>query len=81
LSVSPAGVQLSAFRRKRAGGYELRLVETEGRRAEASVAVRLPLAKAIETDLLGNRLNEASFRNGQLTVVLEPWKIRTFHLE
>jgi alpha-mannosidase len=81
LSVSPAGVQLSAFRRKRDGGYELRVVEIEGRLAEATVSVRLPVGKATETDLVGNRLGDASFRNGQLAFSLEPWKIRTFHLE
>ena len=81
LSVSPASVQLSAFRRKRDGGYELRVVETEGSRSEATVTVRLPVGKAMETDLVGNRLGEAAFRNGQLAVSLEPWKIRTFHLE
>jgi alpha-mannosidase len=81
LSVSPASVQLSAFRRKRDGGYELRVLETEGRRAEATVTARLPVGKAMETDLVGNRLGDTAFRNGQLTVVLEPWKIRTFHLE
>jgi alpha-mannosidase len=81
LSVSPASAHLSAFRRKRDGGYELRLVETEGLAAEATVAVRLPVAKAVETDLIGNHLGEASFRNGQLKVSLRPWKIRTFHLE
>jgi alpha-mannosidase len=81
LSVSSPSVQLSAFRRKRDGGYELRVVETEGGRAEATVAVRLPLGKAMETDLIGNRLGDAVFRNGQLAVSLEPWKIRTFHLE
>jgi alpha-mannosidase len=81
LSVSPASVQLSAFRRKSGGGYELRVVETEGRRAEASASVRLPVGKAMETDLVGNRLGDAAFRNGQLAVSLEPWKIRTFHLE
>jgi alpha-mannosidase len=81
LSVSPASAHLSAFRRKRDSGYELRLVETEGLAAEATVAVRLPVAKAVETDLIGNHLGEASFRNGQLKVSLRPWKIRTFHLE
>jgi len=81
LIVSPASVQLSAFRRKRDGGYELRLVETEGRRAEATVAVRLPVVKAVETDLIGNRFGDAAFRNGQLKVILEPWKIRTFLLD
>jgi alpha-mannosidase len=81
LSVSSPSVQLSAFRRKRDGGYELRVVETEGGRAEATVAVRLPMGKAMETDLVGNRLGDAVLRNGQLAVSLEPWKICTFHLE
>jgi alpha-mannosidase len=81
LSVSSGTVQLSAFRRKRDGGYELRVVETEGGRAEATVSVRLPVGNAMETDLVGNRLGDAAFRNGQIAVSLEPWKIRTFHLE
>jgi len=81
LSVSPASAHLSAFRTKREGGYELRVAEAEGRRTEATVSIRLPAAKAMETDLIGNKLGEARLRNGQLAVSLEPWKIRTFHLE
>jgi hypothetical protein len=81
LSVAPSTVQLSAFRRKREGGYELRLVETEGRRADAAVAIGLPLAKAVETDLLGNKLADAAIHNGTLAVPVGPWKIRTFLLE
>ncbi len=80
LSVLPSGVQISAFRRRRAGGFELRVVETEGRRAETTVEVRLPVGKAVETDLIGNRLGDAALRNGKLAVSIEPWKIRTFHL-
>jgi alpha-mannosidase len=81
LSVTPAGLQVSAFRKKRGGGTELRVVETEGGRVEGAVTLRLPLDGAMETDLIGNRLGDAAFRNGQLAVSLEPWKIRTFHLE
>jgi alpha-mannosidase len=81
LDVSRPGVQLTAFRRKRDGGYELRLVETEGARGEAIVTARLPLGREMETDLVGNRLGDAAFRNSRLAVSLEPWKIRTFHLE
>jgi alpha-mannosidase len=81
LSVSPSSVQLSAFRRKRDGGYELRVVETEGRHAEATVAIQLPMRKAAETDLLGNRLADARLQRGQLAVSIQPWKLRTFHLE
>jgi alpha-mannosidase len=80
LSVSPGSVQLSAFRRMRDGAYELRIVETEGRRAEATVAMQLPVSKATETDLVGNRLGDAAFREGRLVVVVEPWKIRTYQL-
>lgn len=81
LTVSPGSVQLSAFRSKRGGGYELRVVETEGRRAAATVAIRLPVRKAAETDLLGNKLADVTLQRGQLVVSLEPWKLRTFHLE
>ena len=79
-SVSPAGVQLSAFRRKRGGGYELRIVETEGRGAQATVGIHVPVSGAEETDLLGNRLGEAKLRQGQLAVSLAPWQTRTLHL-
>jgi alpha-mannosidase len=81
LSVSPPGVELTAFRKKPAGGYEMRVVETEGRRADATVAIRLPLSRAILTDLLGNRAADAALRDGRLTAVADPWKVLTFHLE
>jgi hypothetical protein len=81
LRVSPAELALTAFRRKPAGGYELRLVETEGRRADGEVALRLPVSHAAATDLIGSRLGEAGLRNGRLSVAADPWKILTFHLE
>ena len=81
LSASPPGIQFSAFRKKLEGGYELRVVETEGRRTSGSVAIRLPVSRAAETDLLGSRLADARIQNGQLAIVAEPWKILTFHLE
>jgi hypothetical protein len=81
LEVSPPSVQLTAFRRTKDGSFELRVAETEGRRAEATVKVGLPVGKAMETDLVGNRLGDTAFRDGRLTFILEPWKIRTFHFE
>ena len=81
LSVSPPAIELSAFRRKQEGGYELRVVETEGRRTDGSVTIRLPVRRAVRTDLLGNRQADAELRNGRLAIVAEPWKILTFHLE
>jgi len=79
--VSGAGVRFSSFKKKAAGGYELRVVETEGRPARADVAIHLPLKRAVSTDLLGNRLADASLRNEKLETAAEPWKILTFHLD
>ncbi len=81
LGVLPQGLELSAFRRKPAGGYELRIIETEGLHAEGEVSLRLPVSRAAATDLIGNQLAEAKLRNGRLSVAAEPWKILTFHLE
>jgi alpha-mannosidase len=81
LEVQPSTLQLSAFRRTREGSYELRLVETEGRRAEAVVSVHLPVAKAMESDLVGNKRAAAVLQNGQLSLAVEPWKIRNFRLD
>ena len=74
-------MHLSAFRKKPGGGYEPRVVETEGRRTNATVAIRLPLSRAAGTDLLGRRLADVAMRNGQLAIAAEPCKILTFHLE
>jgi alpha-mannosidase len=81
LAVSNPGIQLAAFRKKLEGGYELRVVETEGRRTEASIEVHLPLSRAVQTDLVGNRLASIGVPNGKLAIVADPWKILTFHLE
>jgi hypothetical protein len=81
LSVSPSGLALTALRKKPAGGHELRLVETEGRRADGEVTLRFPVSRAAATDLVGNRLGDAQLRNGRLAVTADPWKILTFHLE
>jgi alpha-mannosidase len=80
-SVTPPGLGLTAFRKKPAGGYELRLVECEGRRTDGDVSLHIPLTRAIATDLAGNRMAEAPLRNGRLSVGADPWKILTFHME
>ena len=81
LNVSGPGIQLAAFRRTLEGGYELRVVETEGRRTEAGIAVHLPISRAAQTDLLGNRLADVGAANGKWTIVADPWKIVTFRLK
>jgi alpha-mannosidase len=75
------GIELSAFRKKAGGGYELRAVETEGRRAEAGIRIDLPLGRAARTDLAGNRLADAALENGRLAISAAPWKILTFRLD
>ena len=79
LSVS-GPIQLAAFR-KIESGYELRVVETEGRHAAASIGIQVPVSRAVQTDFLGNRLADATVRDGRLEVAAAPWKIQTFKLE
>ncbi len=70
IEVSPKSVQLSAFRRKPEKGYELRLVEAEGRQADARVEIVLPEGtvkdpgprSAVETDLLGNKVADVAYK-------------------
>ena len=81
LDGAATGLEVAAFRKMPEGGYELRAVETEGRAARADVGLHLPLKRAVRTDLLGNRLADASLRGGKLEISAEPWKILTFRLE
>ena len=83
LELGPGGgPMLSAFRKRAGGGYELRLVET-GRppRRRGGGGDNLPLSKAVETDLMGNKLADAVLEQKHLKLALDPWKIRTFRLE
>ncbi|MGD0782188.1 MAG: hypothetical protein ABSA30_04920 [Candidatus Aminicenantales bacterium] len=81
LSATSNGLEITAFRKIPDGGYELRAVETEGRSARAEASVHLPLRRAIRTDLLGNPLGDAAWRDGTLEISAEPWKILTFRLD
>jgi hypothetical protein len=78
--VVPETVMLSAFRKKTSPGLELRVVETEGQAADASVGVGLPLAGAVETNLRGRKVGEVTRRENKLSFRVDPWKIRTFEL-
>jgi alpha-mannosidase len=80
LEVDPVGVQLSALRRKADGSVEVRVVEMEGRRQEATLTLGFPGATAEETNLLGGKLANALLKNGVIRTSLEPWKIRTLTL-
>jgi alpha-mannosidase len=77
---APENVMLSAFRKKTAPGLELRVIETEGKSAEASVEIGLPVVGAVETDLRGRKTGDVARREGKLTFPIAPWKIRTFEI-
>jgi alpha-mannosidase len=81
LGIAGRGFELTAFRKKAVGGYELRVAETEGRGAEGGVRIDLPLRGAARTDLVGNRLGDATLENGRLAVSAAAWKILTYRLE
>ena len=80
LRVTPDTAMLSAFRKKTSAGFELRVVETEGKAADASVEIALPFAGAVETNLVGRKIGEVSRRGNKLTFPIGPWKIRTFEV-
>jgi alpha-mannosidase len=81
MGVEGEGLEVTAFRRMPAGGYELRAVETEGRACSARVGLRLPLKNAAAIDLLGNRIGPAALVDGRLAIAAAPWKILTYRLD
>jgi len=78
LSVSAPGAQVLAFRPKPGGGYEFRVVETEGLVHDVRASFGLHLTTASETDLLGRPLAKAAMKDSVLSFKLRPWKIMTF---
>ena len=80
LEVVPAGVQLSALRRKTDGSVELRVVEVEGRQHQAALTLGFPMAAAAETNLLGSKVADVPFKDGAIRTTVQPWKLRTFTL-
>jgi hypothetical protein len=74
------GVQLSALRRKNDGSVELRVVEVEGQRRDATLTLGFPAAAATETNLLGAKVADVPLKDGAIRTRVEPWKIRTFAL-
>jgi hypothetical protein len=78
--VTPETLLLSTLRRKPGRKYELRLLENEGKAAEGAVELGLPVATAVETDLLGRRTKDVAFHDHRLVFRIKPWKFRTFEL-
>ena len=80
ITVGPESVQLSAFRKKQGPGFELRVVEVEGQESAATVQLEVPVAGAVETNLVGKKVGEVSRASGKLSFKTQPWKIRTFEV-
>ena len=80
INVQADNAQLLAFRKKEGKGFELRLVEVEGRESAATVELGLPVSSAVETNLLGQKVADVSLQGGKLGFRIQPWKIRTFEV-
>ncbi len=80
IRVAPETVMLSAFRKKTGPGMELRVIETEGKSADAGVELGLPVAGAVETNLRGRKIGDVARRENKLSFRVDPWKIRTFEV-
>jgi alpha-mannosidase len=80
MTLAPRQVHLSALRKLSGPGSEIRLVEVSGQPAAVNLQLGWPATGAVETNLLGRKLAEATCNNGQLLCPMKPWQIRTFKL-
>ena len=81
IRTTPDHVQLSAFRKRTGPGFELRVVEHQGAKAEAAIELGLPVRSVQETDLIGRKLADVAQADGRLKFEVDPWKIRTFQIQ
>jgi alpha-mannosidase len=79
LRVSPDNVLVSAFRRRSDGGYELRLLETAGRAAEAKVELGFAASIAVETNLHGQPTDKP-VSGKEIALSMKPWQFRTLQI-
>jgi alpha-mannosidase len=68
------------LRTKEQKGFELRFVEVEGKKGDASVELDVPMTGASETNLQGKKVGEVSSSAGKLSFELQPWRLRTFEI-
>jgi alpha-mannosidase len=80
VTVRPESAHLMVFRKKERQGFELRLVEVEGKKGQAAVELAVPTAGASETNLLGKKVAEVHSSAGKLNFELHPWRVRTFEI-
>jgi hypothetical protein len=77
--VSPDNVLLSAFRKRPDSGYELRILETAGKAADAKVELGFAATHAIETDLHG-RATGKPMAGKEIALAVKPWQFRTLQV-
>jgi alpha-mannosidase len=80
LTVEPENAHLLVLRKKPRQGFEIRVVEIAGRKANASIELAVPATYASETNLLGAKVAEGASTSGRLTFELQPWRVRTFEV-
>jgi hypothetical protein len=80
ITVRPESAHLMVLRAKERLGFDLRFVEIEGKKGSAAVEVAVPMTGASETNLLGEKVAEASSSPGKLNFELQPWRVRTFEI-
>ena len=80
VSTSPENAHLMVFRKKDGPGFEFRVVDIEGKRAEGSLHLDVPVASASETNLVGKKIAEVPVSNNKLKFDLHPWRTNTFEV-
>jgi alpha-mannosidase len=82
VEVDPEGVVVEALKRAEDREDELvvRLYESEGRHATATIDLDLPVASATETNLIEDREDDLAVEDGSLELAFEPFEIRTIAL-
>jgi alpha-mannosidase len=78
--VEPKNLQLLAFRKKDGPGFEIRVVEVEGKQGSASIKVDAPSARASETNLLGKKIANVDCKAGKINFDYKPWRVQTFEV-
>ncbi len=77
--VTPDNVLLSAFRKRPDSGYELRILETAGKAADAKIELGFAVTHAVETDLHG-RPTGKPIGGKQISLDVKPWQFRTLQI-
>lgn len=62
-------------------GFVLRLAEVEGKRGKATIKIALPIKKAWKSNILEEKKEEISLKDGKLEIEFRPFGIHTIRFE